>query len=321
MKLGFDTNYIPHADREETIREAIWRHVVKVEITHHPDSHRIQAVGAISSVGRVGVCSVKSNATTIRRTPKLARDDFEPSIFLGLQISGCSMVIQDGREATLRAGDMAVYDTTRPYTLLNEQGIHQHYFRVPRSDLALPDRAIATMTAVRLGQDNPIAALATTYFGRLARLQDPPIPTSRAEAIEVPSIELVRALLATSLCDPVLAAEPLENTIELRIFEYMRAHLADRDLSARGIAARHNISARQLYKILGRSGVTPADWIRARRLEECRKDLANPCTKHMTIEAIARRWGITDAPYFSRAFKKAYGISPRKWRALRERWG
>jgi AraC-like DNA-binding protein len=290
MAVFFDTKSIEHLDREETIREAIWTQVVRVEIAHHADSHQIAAVGAISSLGRLNVCSVRSNATTIRRTPKLARDDLEPSVFLGLQITGSSMVIQDGREAVLQPGDMAIYDTTRPYTLLNDEGIHQHYFRVSRSDLALPDSAISKVSALRLGPANPTAALAAAYFGRLARMQQGEVDSLRDDAIATPSIELVRALIATSLCDRALATEPLEGTIELRIFDYMRAHLADRDLGAARIAAEHNMSVRQLYKILGRSGVTPADWIRGHRLEECRKDLAKPAARLVTVESIARRW-------------------------------
>jgi AraC-like DNA-binding protein len=291
---------------------------VKVDIDHHPDARQIVAVAEISSIGRVNICSVRSNATTITRSPKLARDEMDPSIFLGLQISGCSMVIQDGREATLHPGDMAIYDTTRPYTLLNERGIHQHYFRIPRRDLALPDRTLSDISAVRLGPANPIAVLAATYLGRLARMQEPLESVRGAGTIAMPTIELVRALIATSVCDTALAAEPLQRTLEPRIVEYMQTHLAESDLTATRIAAQHNVSVRQLYKILGRSGITPADWIRARRLEESRNDLRNPALHHLTIETIARRRGLTDPTHFSRAFKTAYGVSPSQWRAQKQ---
>ncbi|MFL6163496.1 MAG: helix-turn-helix domain-containing protein [Jatrophihabitantaceae bacterium] len=314
MSVCFDTKSIPHLDREQTIREAIWRHVVRVEITHHPDFRQIVAIGAISSLGRLNLCSVKSNATTIRRTPTLARDDMEPSIFLGLQVSGSSIVVQDGREAVLRPGDMAIYDTTRPYTLLNDGGIHQHYFRVPRTDLALPDSVICRINAVRLCSANPIAGLAASYLARLARMQQSRVTGAAADAVGLPSVELVRALITTSLCESTLAVEPLEGSLELRVIEYMRTHLAEPDLAAPRIAAHHNMSVRQLYKILSRCNITPADWIRAQRLEACRKDLAKPAARQVTVESIARRWGLTDATHFSRAFKETYGISPREWR-------
>jgi AraC-like DNA-binding protein len=55
-------------------------------------------------------------------------------------------------------------------------------------------------------------------------------------------------------------------------------------------------------------------------LEECRRDLAKPTARSATvaaIAAIARRWGFPDPTHFSRAFKDAYGVSPRQWREQR----
>jgi hypothetical protein len=51
----------------------------------------------------------------VRRTPKLARNDDEPVLFISLQVSGESTVVQDGRCAGSRPGDIVFYDTRRPY--------------------------------------------------------------------------------------------------------------------------------------------------------------------------------------------------------------
>jgi AraC-like DNA-binding protein len=83
------------------------------------------------------------------------------------------------------------------------------------------------------------------------------------------------------------------------------------------IAAAHNISVRHLYAVLSKAGISLGDWIRAHRLEECRKDLARPGSRSITIASIARRWGFTDAAHFSRVFKEAYGLTPKEWRDLR----
>jgi hypothetical protein len=64
---------------------------------------------------------------------------------------------------------MALYDTTVPYTLLNNAGITQHFFRIPRANLALPASVIGAVTAQRFGSDNPVADLAATYLHRLAK--------------------------------------------------------------------------------------------------------------------------------------------------------
>ncbi|MFD0592018.1 helix-turn-helix transcriptional regulator [Catellatospora coxensis] len=80
------------------------------------------------------------------------------------------------------------------------------------------------------------------------------------------------------------------------------------------MAATHNISVRHLYAVLSRSGISLGDWIRTRRLAECRRELAGPNGRLRTIAAIGRSWGFTDATHFSKVFKQAYGISPRAWR-------
>ncbi|WP_411149251.1 helix-turn-helix domain-containing protein [Streptomyces sp. A30] len=315
MSITFDTTHVPPSDRAEAVREVIWGRVVRVDIEHHPQAEQISAVGTVSSVGALNVCSVRSNATVVRRTAALVRDDLEPSLFLGLQVSGASMVVQGDREAVLRPGDFAVYDTTQPYTLVNENGIHQHYFRIPRRELALPAAALSKVTAVRLGRDHPVADLASTYFARLARTRLR-MDLQQTCSVEQPSVELLRAVIATYLGDSRLAQEPLESTLQYRIMEYLHAHLAEHDLTAARIARTHHISVRYLYTILARSGITLGDWLRVNRLEQCRKELGHPRTRSLTVAAIAHRWGFTSASHFSRVFKEAYGVSPSEWRKL-----
>jgi AraC-like DNA-binding protein len=311
LTITFDTAQIPAADRAEIIREAIWRNVVKVHITHQDDARRIRATGQIRSFGSLTACSVRSNATTIRRTPRLTGDDSEPSLFLGLQVSGSSMVIQGGRQAVLRPGDLALYDTTVPYTLLNEDGIHQHYFRIPRADIGLPMDVISRITAVRLDPRNPVADIAAGYFARLA-VAGSPLDGAAGAALQQPSVELLRALITTQLCED--AVDPMHEALVVRILEFARAHLADRDLSAGRIAAAHHISVRQLYVVLAGAEIGLGDWIRAQRLERCRQELSAPLAATRTIAAIAGSWGFADATHFSRVFRDAYGLSPRQWR-------
>ena len=51
-------------------------------------------------------------------------------------------------------------------------------------------------------------------------------------------------------------------------------------------------------------------WIRAARLERCRRDLLDPALGDQTILAIASRWGLPGPQHFSRLFRATYGCSP-----------
>ncbi|GAB2915868.1 AraC-like ligand-binding domain-containing protein [Streptomyces mayteni] len=313
MSPVLDTAFIPPRDREEVLRHAVWESMVAVDIDHRPPAEGISARVGLGAVGPLRICSARATAVTIRRTERLAREDEEPAVTLGLQLTGTSLVVQNGRECLLRPGECAVYESIAPYTHLFDEGVDYHFIRFPRAALALPERLLRDVTAVPLGSDNPVARLAFTYFSQLA-VSDDMHRGGHADAVVEPSIELLRAVLTSQHGNSSLARGPLDATLSLRITRYIRAHLADPDLSAARIAAAHGISVRHLYAVLSRSGISLGDWIRTHRLAECRRELAGPHGRLRTIAAIGRRWGFVDATHFSKVFKQAYGISPRDWR-------
>ncbi|HEX4661219.1 MAG TPA: helix-turn-helix domain-containing protein [Streptosporangiaceae bacterium] len=314
MTLILDTSQIPAADRADAVEETLARTVVHVNIDF-PEPAGLVGRAAITEVGDLQVCSVRSNATKVERTPRLARDELPPSIFLGVQITGSSLIVQGDREAVLRPGDLAFSDSTAPYTLLDGEGISQHFFRIPMASLALPYGAIRQLSAVTLSPGHPVADLAATYFRRLGARPDI-FAQPGAAAVVRPSIELVRALITTHLDASALVTESSEATLLLRILEYTRAHLPEPGLNAAQIAAAHHISVRHLYNVLARGGVSLGDWMRTRRLEACRDELSNPLASSVSISSIARRHGFTDPSSFGRLFRAAYGLSPREWRAM-----
>jgi AraC-like DNA-binding protein len=313
VTLVLDTRQIAHADRADAVRETIASTVVHVDIDF-PQESGPAVRGAITDLGNVRVCSIRSNATRVERTPRLARDSMPPSIFLAVQIAGSSLILQNGRQAVLRPGDLAFSESSSPYTLLDEHGIRQHFFSIPIAALALPRDAVQQLSAVTLSPGHPIADLAATYFGRLAARPDI-FTEPGADAVGRPSTELVRALLATHMDAAGLAKESLETTLGLRIMEYARAHLGEPTLSVAQIAAAHHISVRHLYNLLGRDGVSLGEWLRESRLEQCRAELSRPSAGQRTIAAIARRWGFADPSSFGRLFRDRYGLTPREWRA------
>ncbi|MEU8651314.1 helix-turn-helix domain-containing protein [Streptomyces sp. NPDC048737] len=313
MSAVLDTACVPPQDRKEAIRHAVWESVVAVDIDHHPPTEDISVRMGLGAVGPIGICSARATATTIRRTERLARRDEEAAVFLGLQVTGTSLVVQNGRQSLLGPGDFTVYESTAPYTLLFAEGVDHHFLRFPRTALALPERSLRDIAAVPLGSGNPVARLAFTYFSQLA-VSEELREGVHTDAVLEPSIELLRAVVASHLGDSGAAKAPLEATLSLRITRYIRAHLADPGLSAARIAGAHGISVRHLYTVLSRSGISLGDWIRSHRLAACRRELAGPDSRLRTIAAIGRSWGFVDATHFSKVFKQAYGISPRAWR-------
>ena len=98
------------------------------------------------------------------------------------------------------------------------------------------------------------------------------------------------------------------------IQSFIAANLGDPDLDPEGIARASFISTRYLHKLFEGEGTSVCQWIRTARLERCRRDLLDPARSHLTILAIASRWGLPGPQHFSRLFREAYGCSPSELR-------
>src|SRR5271156_4476212 len=308
----FDTGQIPKADRAEAVRGWIAEHLVPVEIDFAADRGPAAARIAITDLTDLTVWTSTTNAVKVHRTAALTHDDLAPSIIMGLQMTGSCVVVQHQRQAILRPGDLVIYDSTNPWLISDADGIRKHKFRIPLERLALPADVIRRVCAVNLSPGHPITDLAATYFHRLA-LRPEVFDRPGGDMVSQPSIDLLRAVITTHLDAVELGKESLHATLFVRTMEYVRAHLREPDLSAGRIAAEHHISVRQLYRILADEGISLGDWIRARRLEECRKDLASTGAGN-PVSVVARRWGFTDASSFARMFRATFGMSPREWR-------
>ena len=111
-----------------------------------------------------------------------------------------------------------------------------------------------------------------------------------------------------------LSAESREQTLLMRIHAFIEQHLGDCDLAPGTVAAAHYISVRYLYRLFEAQGTTVAAWIRHRRLERCRADLADPALVSAPVSAVAARWGLPDSAHFNRLFKRTYGLPPAEYR-------
>jgi AraC-binding-like domain len=212
MSFVLNTDAVDEADRAEFVHEALAAMIVPVELHWLPQSPGAVARDVITNLGDLTICSGRTSAFRVERTPALARDALEPSIFVNVQATGSSVVVQGDQEAVLQPGGLVIYDSTAPYTLLNDTGMAGELFRIPHSALALPHNMIRRACAVPLSPGHPLTSLASDYLRRLAA--DPALLTApNADLVGYPSIELVRAVIATHLKADELAAKPLAATL------------------------------------------------------------------------------------------------------------
>jgi AraC-like DNA-binding protein len=101
--------------------------------------------------------------------------------------------------------------------------------------------------------------------------------------------------------------------VRLRTDAIIYEQAADPNLTPATIAAQLNISLRQLYRAFNGTE-SPASRIRRRRLERAAEILAARSGPGH-VERVAIECGFASAEYFSRAFRREFGLSPRAYRS------
>ena len=298
-------------DRLEVWRDLIRDNFVALDVHADRDTAFTGSVRT-EQLGHLKVASVESGPQDCRRTPCLARRDGHAYLQVGLLSRGGATVAQDGRQAVLRPGDFAVYETDRPFHWALHGGWQLLVFTWPRASVAVTDTASQQLTARALAGDVGLGAI----VGRLLRdlVAAPPAlsPTGSTRLADEVA-ELVTTVAGESVrpTGPSAASDDLLRRIDAHIVE----RLADARLSAATIAAAHFISTRHLHRLFAQRGGTVGQRIQRLRLERCRRDLLDRDSGDRSVASIARRWGFADAPSFSRAFRSAYGLSPSECRA------
>ena len=266
-----------------------------------------------ASVDEVHVNEVRAASHVVERTPELIARSDRSYFKLSLMLAGTGMLIQDDREAVLQAGDLAVYDTDRPYSLVFDDDFRTMVVMFPKHLISLPSDMIGQLTAVRISGQGGLGGMVVPYLTQLAGNLDQLAGTTGARLAHS-ALDLVTTVFTRELGLDEVSADPHRALVQ-RIRSYIDRNLASTDLGPATIASAHFISTRHLHGLFQEQGVTVSTWIRTRRLEQCRRDLLDPMLADRPVAAIAARWGFVDAAHFSRAFKTAFGISPSEYRA------
>jgi AraC-like DNA-binding protein len=248
------------------------------------------------------------------RSARLARRDPEPRLILTVS-SGPYAIEQNDRLDRRRSGSMVPYSSRDPLRLQADEPILAWSVTVSMQELGFPYLFLRDVMVRNVGR-SPLGPLVAKYLAELAGL--PELSRAQAASLASPTIDLLRALLATAGGDEALGRQPLSQTLGMRIMLHLRTHAGDAELNADRLAAHFGISKRYLYTVLARMDIQLGEWIRTERLNRAARELANPANALVSIAAVARMSGFSDHSTFSRAFKRQYGHTPSDWRLLTE---
>jgi AraC-like DNA-binding protein len=300
--------------------ESFWRHVmgeifVPVTIDRVGEGKYGGAIRS-ASIGRMMVAEVAASGQHIRHRTSDIRQASEEYFQVAVVGSGSARVSQDDRVAELHAGDCAVYETIRPFEWHFDDAWDVGVFTFPLGSVPLSESERRHMTARRLDGQVGLTGVVSRFLLDLGRNSDA-LPAAHAERVIAQASDLVVTLLSGAFDSGDVVRGSVQRTLMLRIKDYIEQRLSDASLGPNEIASAVSISTRYLHKLFQDERRSVSQYIKELRLERSRRELLDPRHAHRSISAIAFGSGFGDLSGFNRAFKGAYGISPREMRAGR----
>ncbi|MGH4026949.1 MAG: helix-turn-helix domain-containing protein [Pseudonocardiaceae bacterium] len=268
-------------------------------------------------LGAVRAAMLKQPSMQGLRTPKLIRQSDPEFYQFAINVQGDVQMSHDRSTVALTSGDLVLIDSSRPFHCVADGGTQRCVgltLAFPRTLLPLPESKVRQLLLVRMSGQEGIGRLLSSYLVELTRSGDKWRPADAARLATI-TLDLLTAMLAQRLeAGDLQPGESRQRAVLVQIHSFIQQHLHDPHLAPGMIAAAHGISVRSLHRIFRDGNATVTGWIRACRLERCRRDLTDPHFRTRPVHAIAARWGLPDAAHFSRSFRTAYGLSPQAYR-------
>jgi AraC-like DNA-binding protein len=313
MALLIDTGVVPARQRAEFWSQASCEVYHPLEIRTHA-RERFAARMWGDEVASVGVFRIAAEPNTMRRTQRTIAAGDPECLHVTLLLRGHMRATQQDRTDILAPGDITSYNTSRPAVMAADEAIEVLVLRLPRALLGPAAARIEALTALRIPGTAALTRLTAQFLvGIAAAVAGGEIARDDANAAER-VIDLVRGLYSQRIERGEQRRSGSSTELLLGAKAVIEAGLVNPDLGPEEVARACFISTRYLHRLFECEGLSVCDWIRAERLDRCRRDLQDPSLAGETILSIASRWGLPSSAHFSRLFRAAYGCSPREHR-------
>lgn len=210
--------------------------------------------------------------------------------------SGNGQLIFDDRTLTYSENDVAVIPPYLPHSNKSSEGFTNLHINLSDAPLALTEPLI-----VPADQNGFLRSAFSAAFYYYSSGSEP------GEFLLPLYGQLIAAFLKTS------QPAELRSDVVLQIENHILQHFQDCNYDLHAYLAALPFSTEYLTRLFKReTGMTPLQYLKNRRLENAASILAVMYGKG-NISETARLCGFSDPLYFSRQFRKKYGVSPREY--------
>jgi AraC-like DNA-binding protein len=238
-------------------------------------------------------------------------------VVLCLQTAGRTVLNQDGRQAVLEAGSLAIWDMLRPGIVTTTSPVGALTVSIPRRALEARLGSLVPLAAHRLDATTPLVGLAFQFLQLLpAHIET--LDQASAASVAEKALDLIALAFSHELRHRLVALSSSRSIALMRLKSCIEPLISDPSLKPPDVAAAAGMSVRYANGLLSLEGTSIERYIWSRRLERCRLALRDPMQMNRTVGDIAFGWGFSDLSHFARRFKAAFGLSPSDYRRLKD---
>lgn len=301
LGLAFDTRALPAADGF-----AMWRSILgEFYDVAAPDEAPFRAAMTAWNLGGVLVSAGQFSAQEFSRNARRVRRDGFDHYTVLLHRRGRFMADTGSHVARSGPGGLCVLDFARPVvTRTSPNDLVTITFPRDMLDRVLPPRDLHGLTLAGA----PAGLLQDFLLALAQRL--PTLRAGDAPHLAAACGNLLAACVAPSAATAERAQAPLEALTYRRARRLIDAHMHLPDWDAEALRLALGMSRASLYRVFARFGGVAAH-IRQRRLARAHALLAAAEGRGLVSQVAAQCGFVSDA-HFSRAFRAAYGYSPRE---------
>lgn len=258
------------------------------------------------SAGELELTCVNSTALLTRRVPDSAQN-----FSLQLVRAGQCRLRHAGADIVAEAGTMLVVDASRPYELEFTRPLQGLVLSLPKARFGADTARLEALAGRPINLDGGPATVLSGFirsaWDQLVERDGEEWPDSAADVIWD---------LTTSVLHNDRVAEftrSRADDLRRRAATLVSVELFNAGFSSSTLAEGLGISTRYLQWIFAEVGITPARFLLAKRLDAVAARLRRtdqPCR----ITDVALQCGFNDLSHFSRAFRRRFGVSARRYR-------
>ena len=240
--------------------------------------------------------------------------DQDAAIWLTLLLEGEATLSYNSQRLELVPGDIVYGPTYVEAVMRFSRDYRQLFVKVQR--LILNPRVFAPLS-LKLGHLPARSGINHVFSGMLQSLAEviEDIPPEQLRPVETALTEFLITGLGEEKSVFSLGGVSGARAYHLqRICQRIETLLCEPDLTIGMVAQAEGVSTRYLQRLFTEAGNSFIHYLRTRRLERCRADLASTLHDDLSISEICFRWGFNGSAHFSRVFRKEYGMSPREYR-------